>query len=121
MIQQGRVQHANLGVLTSNRPEIWYLEALSLAKWAAAAKMSPWDETLVRASQPFRRERFNDVSERIAEAGTLIAVLLRGMVSAETFKRWTGVALIVAAVLATALAWSGLSLSAVLAALRAQF
>jgi hypothetical protein len=43
------------------------------------------------------------------------------MVYAESFKRWTGVALIVAAVLATALAWSGVSLSAVLAAVRARF
>jgi hypothetical protein len=43
------------------------------------------------------------------------------MVSAEPFKRWIGVALIVAAVLATASAWSGGTLKAVLAALRAQF
>jgi len=38
----------------------------------------------------------------------------------ETIKRWTGVALIVAAVLVTALAWSGVSLSAILAAVRAR-
>jgi hypothetical protein len=40
------------------------------------------------------------------------------VVSDETYKRWIGVALIAAAVLATALAWSGLSLRDVLAALR---
>jgi hypothetical protein len=38
-------------------------------------------------------------------------------VSAETLKRWIGLALIVAAVLATALAWSGLSVRDILAAL----
>jgi hypothetical protein len=43
------------------------------------------------------------------------------MVSAEAFKRWMGVALISAGVLATASAWSGLTLKGVLAALRAQF
>jgi hypothetical protein len=39
-------------------------------------------------------------------------------VSAETFKRWIGVVLVIAAVLATALTWSGLSVRDVLAALR---
>jgi len=35
----------------------------------------------------------------------------------ETFRRWTGRVLVVAAVMATALAWSGLSLKDVLASL----
>jgi hypothetical protein len=39
------------------------------------------------------------------------------MVHAETFKRWSGVALIIAAVLATALTFSGLSLKDVIAAM----
>jgi hypothetical protein len=39
-------------------------------------------------------------------------------VSAETLKRRIRVALIIVAVLATALAWSGLSISDILAALR---
>jgi len=39
------------------------------------------------------------------------------MVSAETLKRWLGVSLVIAAVLATALSWSGVSLKAALAAL----
>jgi len=39
------------------------------------------------------------------------------MVSAETLKRWLGVALVIVAALATALAWSGVSLRAALAAL----
>jgi len=38
-------------------------------------------------------------------------------VHAETLKRWIGVALIIAAVLATALGWSGLTLEELLAPL----
>jgi hypothetical protein len=39
------------------------------------------------------------------------------VVSPETLKRWIGAALIIAAILATALTWSGLSLRDILAAL----
>lgn len=38
------------------------------------------------------------------------------MVHAETVRRWIGVVLVIAAVLATALAWQGLSLRDLLAA-----
>ena len=47
----------------------------------------------------------------------MFAASLRRIVHAETFKRWTGVALIVGAVFATALTFSGLSLKDVIAAL----
>jgi hypothetical protein len=40
------------------------------------------------------------------------------MMRAETVRRWLGVALVVVAVLATAVAWSGVSLKDLLAALR---
>jgi hypothetical protein len=46
---------------------------------------------------------------------------MRQIMSTETLKRWIGAALIIAAVLATALAWSGLSLRDILGALTQRF